>query len=99
MCSEKSLNNRILYFPSNNHGIVLILTLTIIALLVTVTFELNRQIRGSVMDSAVIRDRLILSQMITSGIEVAEAILIKDKTNTVVDSVQEDWANPDKRLC
>ena len=45
----------------NNKGIALIITLTVITLLVTVTFELNRQLQASVENSAIIRDRLILS--------------------------------------
>jgi general secretion pathway protein K len=80
----------------NNKGIALIITLTVIALLITVTFELNRQLQASVENSAIIRDRLVLSHMISSGVEVAQAILIKDKTDSEPDTVQEDWANPEK---
>ena len=72
------------------------MTVTIIALLVTVTFELNRQLQASVVNSGIIRDRMLLSHMIFSGVEVAKAILIKDKNDSEIDSVQEDWANPDK---
>ncbi len=80
----------------NNKGIALIITLTVIALLVTVSFELNRQLQASVVNSAIIRDRMLLSHMISSGVEVAEAILINDKNDSEIDSVQEDWANPEK---
>jgi len=80
----------------NNKGIALIITLTVITLLVTVTFELNRQLQASVENSAIIRDRLILSHMISSGIEVANAILVQDKKDSETDTVQEDWANPEK---
>ena len=80
----------------NNKGIALILTLSVIVVLVAVTFELNWQIQGSVTGAAVMRDRLVLSHMIDSGVEIAQAILIKDKNNSEIDSVQEDWANPEK---
>jgi general secretion pathway protein K len=80
----------------NNRGIALIITLTVIALLITVTFELNRQLQNSVENSAIIRDRLVLSHMISSGVEVAQALLIKDKNDSEADTVQEDWANPEK---
>lgn len=80
----------------NNKGIALILTVTIIALLVTITFELNRQLQASVVNAAIIRDRMLLSHMVSSGVEVAKAMLIKDKNDSEIDSVQEDWANPDK---
>jgi general secretion pathway protein K len=80
----------------NNNGIALIITLTVIALLIIVTFELNRQLQVSVENSAIIRDQMVLSHLITSGVEVGQAILIKDKNDSEIDSVQEDWANPEK---
>ena len=80
----------------NNKGIALILTLSVIVVLVAVTFELNWQLQGSVTGAAVMRDRLVMSQMIASGVEIAQAILIKDKKKSEIDSVQEDWANPEK---
>ncbi len=80
----------------NNRGIALVITLTVIALMVAVTFEINRQIRTAVSDAALSRDQLILSQMIASGVSVAESILIADKNKTDIDSLQEDWANPEK---
>lgn len=80
----------------NNRGIALIITLMVIALLVAVTFELNRQMRSAVTDSAVSRDRMSLLHMISSGVEVARAVLIQDKNTTEIDSVQENWADPEK---
>jgi general secretion pathway protein K len=81
---------------NNNRGIALIITLMVITLLVAVTFELNRQIRAAVVDAAHSRDRLSLQHMISSGVEVAEAVLIEDKNNTEIDSVQENWADTEK---
>ncbi len=83
-------------FLENNRGVALVITLTVIALLVAVTFELNRQTRADVMDAALARDQLILSQMIVSGLGVAESVLIEDKNKTEIDSLQEDWADPQK---
>ena len=80
----------------NNKGIALIVTLTIITLLVAISLELNRQTRTAVMDSAVFRDRVTMTHMLRSGVSMAEAILIRDKNDTEVDSIQEDWANPEK---
>jgi len=80
----------------NNKGVVLILTLTIIALLVTITFELNRQLQASVENSATNRDRVVMNHMLASGVEVAKSILVNDKKDSEIDSVQEDWANPEK---
>jgi len=80
----------------NNKGVVLIITLTIIAVLVTVTFELNRQMQASVENSAIVRDRMIVDHMLASGVEVGKTILINDKKDSEIDSVQEDWANQEK---
>jgi general secretion pathway protein K len=80
----------------NDHGIALIITLMVIALMVSVTFELNRQMRSAVSEAAISRNRLTLQNMISSGVQIAEAILIKDRNDTEIDSVQEDWANPEK---
>ncbi len=79
---------------NNNRGIALIITLAIISLLVAMTFELNRQIRGGVEDAANARDRLELTNMIESGVTIAQSLLIADKADSEVDSIQEDWANP-----
>lgn len=80
---------------TGNRGIALIVTLTLITLLVTLSLELNRQIRGSVVDSAVFRDRTTLRHMLRSGVNIAEGLLVRDKQDTEVDSVQEDWARPE----
>ena len=80
----------------HNKGIALIVTLTIITILVTVSLELNRQIRGAVTDSAFFRDRVTMKHMLHSGVNLAEAILVRDKKDTEVDSIQEDWADPEK---
>ncbi len=81
---------------NNNRGIALIITLMVITLLVAVTFELNRQIRAAVTDAAHSRDRLTLLHMISSGVEAAQSVLIQDKNNTEIDSIQENWADPEK---
>ncbi len=84
------------YTSKNQRGIALIITLTVITLLVSVTFELNRQMRAMVMESAVSKNKMTLMHMISSGVQIAQGILIKDKNDTEIDSVQEDWANPEK---
>lgn len=87
MASEKLLNNR---------GIALLITLGVITVLITGALELNRRIRGAVVATAVIRDRLTLTNMAAAGVHAAMAMLIKDKKDSTIDSIQEDWANPEK---
>ncbi|WP_332309014.1 general secretion pathway protein GspK [Desulfosalsimonas propionicica] len=81
---------------ANNHGIALLITLSIITVLIAVAFELNRQTGASLSRSGAGRDRQILQEKIESGVSLAMLILIRDKEQTEVDSVQEDWADPEK---
>jgi general secretion pathway protein K len=80
----------------NKRGVALLITLTIIALLVVTTLELNRQARSAVLSAATTRDRITLSQMTVSAVNLALAILVEDKENSEIDSIQEDWADPEK---
>ena len=81
---------------SNKRGIALLITLTVIAILITTVLELNRKMRASVTTTAANRDKVALSFMVNSGIDAACAMLIKDKGESRADSYQEDWANPEK---
>jgi len=81
---------------ANNRGMALLITLSIIAILVVTTLELNKRVRSSVYVSATGRDRVTLSHMALSGVHAAMALLAKDKEGSDIDSIQEDWANPEK---
>jgi general secretion pathway protein K len=79
----------------NNRGVALLITLTIITLLIVTTLELNRQARAAVLSGATIRDRITLSEMTSSAVNLAMAMLVKDKEISAIDSLQEDWADPE----
>jgi len=82
----------------NNRGVAIIITLTVIALILTVAFELNRKAGASVEFAGVTRDKVALSYMTSSGIHMGMALLSKDRNeagNTQSDSLQEDWADPE----
>ncbi|MBC2695249.1 MAG: general secretion pathway protein GspK [Desulfobacteraceae bacterium] len=81
---------------SNNRGVALLVTIAVITLLITIALELNRKSRSVIASTAAIRDQYILSYMTSSGINAAIALLIKDKLESETDSIQEDWANPEK---
>ena len=74
----------------------MLLTITIATLLVTVSLEVNRRVRSRVISTAAARDRMTLSRMASAGIHAAMSMLVADKLNSNVDSIQEDWANPEK---
>ncbi len=80
----------------NNRGIALLLVISVTTILVAVALEYNRRARFAVLSAAAARDRLNLSQMAASGLHVAMALLAKDKAESTVDSLLEDWANSDR---
>lgn len=80
----------------HNRGIALLIVLTVITLLVATAVELNRRARSSITAAMVLRDRVTLNQIAASGIQMAMAVLVKDKKDSEIDSIQEDWADPEK---
>jgi len=80
----------------NNRGIALLMTLTVITLLMVTTLELHRRVRSALLASDADKKRFTLQQMATSGIHAGMALLIRDREDSDIDSVQEDWANTEK---
>jgi len=80
----------------NNQGIALLITISITTILVAAALEFNRRARFAVVSAAAARDRLTLSYMAASGVQAAMALLAKDKLESDSDTLQEDWANPEK---
>jgi general secretion pathway protein K len=82
--------------PHRQRGIALLITISIISLLVASGLQLNRRMLAAMTASATDRDRLTLSQMASAGIHGGMAMLIQDKYDSKTDSIQEDWADPEK---
>ncbi len=80
----------------NERGIALLVTLAVTAILIVASLEMNRRMRSTVVSAAATRDRITLLQMASAGTHAAKAILVLDKNNSDSDSLQEDWADPDK---
>ena len=80
----------------NDRGIALLLVISVTTILIAVALEYNRRARFAVLSAAAARDCLTLSQMASSGIHAAMALLAKDRAESDTDSLEEDWANPDK---
>ena len=78
----------------SRRGIALLITLTVTTLLVTTVLEMNRRVRSGLTAAAVMRDRTTLLLMAEAGVQVAMAVLIKDKQTSRMDTIQEDWASP-----
>jgi general secretion pathway protein K len=83
-------------YHQNQKGMAILITLSFISLCITAALELNRRTRSSMVATAVHRDSYRLYQIANSGLHIAMALLVKDKMESQIDSVQEDWSNQDK---
>jgi general secretion pathway protein K len=79
-----------------NRGIALLITISVTTMLVAAALEYNRRARFAVISTAAVRDHLTMSNMAASGVYAAMALLVKDRSESNFDSLQEDWANPEK---
>jgi general secretion pathway protein K len=80
----------------NEKGVALLITLSIITILFIVSLEVNRRVRQNSEITNTLSTEAQLMEIAQSGISVAKAILLKDAIESSTDSVQEDWANPEK---
>ena len=74
----------------------MLITLAVTTVLVAAGLEYNRRARYAVVSSAVARNDLGMSEMAASGVQVAMAILAKDKADNDTDTPMDDWADPSK---
>jgi len=77
----------------NNNGTALLVTVMMIALLAAVLFEVNRRVRVSIDEAALFKNSIKLASMADSGVHIGMAVLINDKDETEIDSIQEPWAD------
>ncbi len=80
----------------NRRGMALLLTITMSSIIVAVTLSLHQKVRSAVITTASTRDRMIMTQMAEGGVHAAMAMLVRDKMVSTTDSLQEDWADPEK---
>jgi general secretion pathway protein K len=80
----------------DSKGMALLITVTVITVVIAAGIALNRSVREAATTSTRNQDRLTLMQMAASGVHGAMAVLSDDRRGPPVDSVQEDWADPQK---
>ncbi len=80
----------------NNQGVALLITLTVTTVMIAITLTLHQRILASVETSAKRRDQATLSATASAGVHAAMALLVKDRMESETDTVQEDWAQPEK---
>ncbi len=78
----------------NSRGVALILTILIVSLIVALTLDFNRTMRTHVVSAGNIRHGLKALYIAKSGVSYGLAMLKDDSFD--VDSVLDDWADPDK---
>ena len=84
------------HFLNGDDGVALLVTLALIAVLLTASLELARQAGRSALLSRRSADALQAEVIAMSGIEVAKLILVRDAQMGDTDSLQEMWADPDQ---
>jgi general secretion pathway protein K len=78
----------------NSGGFALLLTLLIITLIVTVTFQFNTSMTSELFAAANLRDGVRLGSIANSGFHYALAVLFEDAAaENELDSLHEDWAD------
>ncbi len=77
----------------NRRGVAVVMALSVVLLMTTVAMELLLNERAKMIGSAVYRDQQTLDQMARSAVELATAVLIKDRIDSETDSLQENWAD------
>jgi general secretion pathway protein K len=74
----------------------MLITLSVIAILFVVVLQVSRGSRSAALASGMTRDRFRLAEAARGGIHGAMALLIRDRETSETDTLQEDWANPEK---
>ncbi len=80
----------------NRRGVAILVAIGVVAVLLAAGLALNRRIRSSVAGAIHAREQLVLTEMAVSGIHAARVMLINDRKENETDTLQEDWANPEK---
>ena len=77
-------------------GAVLVITIAIVAVLLTAGLQLGHFAKNSIKATRVEKDLFQAEQIAMSGIELAKLILADDADSNQIDSIQEPWADPEK---
>ncbi len=81
---------------TNHRGVAILVAIGVVAVLLSAGLSLNLRIRSSVTGAIHIKDQVRLSEMAASGVHAAMVMLINDRKENEADTLQEDWANPEK---
>ncbi len=82
-------------FLKDDRGVALILTILVISLIVALTLQFNTFTRCDLQAAANMRDGIRLRCVARSGFNYALGVLAKDKLESSIDTLHEDWADPE----
>jgi general secretion pathway protein K len=86
-----------LYFSAGNQaGVALLIVMAVIALLLASALGITRMAGRSALSIQYDNSRFLAREAALSGIHMAMMVLADDAAKTRIDSLQEDWAHPDK---
>lgn len=77
----------------DDQGFALILTILIFSLLVAFTLQFNRSVRNDLHATTALRDDIRLAAAARSGFDYSMAVLLQDRRQGAVDTLNELWAN------
>ena len=77
---------------TNNHGMALLIVLTVISLIIILTIQFNQNMRQELVTSGIESNNITLECMARSGINLAMAALDNDAKENEYDSLQDSWA-------
>ncbi len=78
---------------TGRQGVAIIMVLAVVAVLVAAVTELHVSTRDNLFEAAALRNSVTMEEMAASAINLAMALLVKDKLDSEADSLQEDWAD------
>lgn len=76
----------------NQQGMALLLVISLVSILAIITLQFNREMRQEYIISAGLKNSVKLVEMATSGITIAEQILLSDLEENTFDSLHDSWA-------
>lgn len=79
----------------NEDGIALIAVLTVMMVLVALVMSLHREMRDTVISARESGDETRAYHVAATGVAAGMALLIRDRELTEIDSVQEEWNDPE----
>jgi general secretion pathway protein K len=80
----------------NSRGMALIVTLAVVAVILTGALAMNRLAGDAAVQAHRTGSQFLSMEKAMSGIHLGMAVLVQDARISAADSIQEDWADPEK---